>query len=78
LGLALEEHALSLLQAFQRDRRGVPAGLPWLAQAFIGNEGRSFSYLVKLPGAEPGEAIHWQAQRQLYTGEAGAYMGKAA
>jgi hypothetical protein len=63
-GLALEQHAIGLLQAFQRDRRGVPAGLPALARAFVGNEGRDFSYLTKLPGVEAGEAIHWQSRRQ--------------
>jgi hypothetical protein len=63
-GLALEQRALSLVNALQRDKRGVPAGLPALARAFVGNEARDFSYLVKLPGVEPGEAIHWQQQKQ--------------
>jgi hypothetical protein len=62
-GLQLEQNALNLVQALQRDRRGVPAGLPQMARAFVGSEGRSFSYLTKLPGAEPGQAIHWQAKQ---------------
>jgi hypothetical protein len=61
-GLQLEQHALNLVQALQR--KGVlPNGLPAMARAYVGAEGRSFSYLTKLPGAEPGEAVHWQARQ---------------
>jgi hypothetical protein len=75
-GLELEQRALTLVDALRRDRRGVPAGLPALQRAYVGGEARDFSYLVKLPGAEPGDAIHWQAKQVDYL--ASYYGGRAA
>ena len=80
-GLKLEQHARSLLRALARGPAGrwtpPPEGLPKLAQAYVGGEGRDFSYLVKLPGIEPGDAVHWTVPQPTFTGEAAAYYRSA-
>jgi hypothetical protein len=66
-GLELEERALSLVQALQR-KGALPHGLPAMARAFVGSEGRSFSYLTKLPGAEPGAAVSLAGETSRFLG----------
>lgn len=54
-GIGLEKRAIALRERL-RDRHtgAVPEGLPPLAIAHVGSDGRSLSFLVRLPSAAPG------------------------